>query len=82
MLADELTVTAGDDFARRACTVPGFPKASGILSLAHPEADELRLAYETLELPADDDQRVFVTFPPTRRHPPRSTASTASGHAR
>ena len=45
MLADELTVTAGDDFARRACTVPGFPKASGILSLAHPEADELRLAY-------------------------------------
>ena len=41
ILADELTVTAGDDFARRVGTVPGLAKASGIVNLAHPEAGEL-----------------------------------------
>jgi transcriptional regulator with XRE-family HTH domain len=63
MLADELTVTAGDAFAQRVGTVPGLPKSSGIVRLAHPEAGELRLAYETLELPADDDQRLIVHLP-------------------
>jgi transcriptional regulator with XRE-family HTH domain len=62
-LADELTVTAGDTFTRRVNTVPGLPKSSGIMRLAHPEAGELRLAYETLELPADDDQRLVVHLP-------------------
>jgi hypothetical protein len=62
-LADELTVTAGDDFARRVGTVPGLPKARVIVNLAHPDAGELRSACETLELPADDDQRLIVHLP-------------------
>ncbi|MFG3553640.1 helix-turn-helix transcriptional regulator [Micromonospora sp. NPDC047557] len=62
-LADELTITAGDDFTRRVDTVPSLPKASGIFRLAHPEAGMLRLAYETLELPVDDDQRLLVHLP-------------------
>ncbi|MEV0213624.1 helix-turn-helix transcriptional regulator [Micromonospora sp. ALFpr18c] len=61
-LADELTVTAGDAFTRRVDTVPSLPKASGIVRLAHPEAGMLRLAYEILELP-DDDQRLIVHLP-------------------
>jgi hypothetical protein len=63
ILADELAVTAGDDVARRVGTVPGLPKASGLVNVAHPEAAELRLAYETLELPVDDDQRPIVHLP-------------------
>jgi hypothetical protein len=62
-LADELTVTASDAFTRRVDTVTGLAKSSGILRLAHPDAGTLRLAYETLELPADDDQRLIVHLP-------------------
>ncbi len=62
-LADELTITAGDTFTRRVDTVPGLAKSSGILRLVHPEAGMLRLAYETLELPADHDQRLIVHLP-------------------
>ncbi|MEU5610954.1 helix-turn-helix transcriptional regulator [Streptomyces sparsogenes] len=62
-LADELTVTSGDAFAERAATLPGLPRASGITRLCHPEAGELRLAYETLDLPTDDDQRLIVHLP-------------------
>jgi hypothetical protein len=59
-LTDELTVTAGEAFAGRAETVPGLPALHGVLRLVHPFAGELRLAYETLELPAEDDQRLIV----------------------
>ncbi|PJE94721.1 transcriptional regulator [Streptomyces carminius] len=62
-LADELTVTAGEAFTRRVKTVPGLPRASGVARLVHPEVGELRLAQETLELPADDDQRLIVHLP-------------------
>jgi transcriptional regulator with XRE-family HTH domain len=62
-LADELSVTAGDAFASRVDTVPGLPAASGITRLAHPAAGELRLAFETLDLPADDDLRLVVHLP-------------------
>jgi hypothetical protein len=31
--------------------------------LVHPDAGELRLAYETLELPDADDQRLVVYLP-------------------
>ncbi|WP_131786104.1 helix-turn-helix domain-containing protein [Protofrankia symbiont of Coriaria ruscifolia] len=62
-LADELTVSAGEAFARRVDTVPGLATSSGVIRLAHPEAGELRLAYETLDLPADDDQRLIVHLP-------------------
>ncbi|BEL02949.1 helix-turn-helix domain-containing protein [Actinoplanes sichuanensis] len=62
-LADDLTVTAGEVFTRRVETVPGLPGASGVVQLAHPAAGRLRLAYEVLELAADDDQRMVVLLP-------------------
>jgi transcriptional regulator with XRE-family HTH domain len=62
-LADELTLTAGDAFTRRVDTVPGLAKSNGIVRIAHPDAGMLRLAYETLELPADDDQQLIVHLP-------------------
>ncbi|MFC6015822.1 helix-turn-helix domain-containing protein [Plantactinospora solaniradicis] len=63
MLADELTISAGKAFTRRIETLPGLPRANGIVRLVHPGAGELRLAYETLDLPADDDQRLVVYLP-------------------
>jgi len=79
-LADELTVTAGDAFTSRVEAVPGRPRSTGIVRLAHPEAGALRLGYETLDLP-DDDQRLIVYLPADpatataldhlTRHPPR-----------
>ncbi|MFG3708888.1 helix-turn-helix domain-containing protein [Micromonospora sp. NPDC047670] len=62
-LADELTLAAGEAFTRRVDTVPGLPKSNGVMRLAHPTAGGLRLAYETLELPADDDQSLVVHLP-------------------
>ncbi|MEV4513976.1 helix-turn-helix transcriptional regulator [Dactylosporangium sp. NPDC049525] len=62
-LADELTVTAGEPFTRRVATLPGLPLAHGVLRIVHPAVGELRLAYETLDLPADDDQRLVVHLP-------------------
>ena len=63
LLADELAVTAGAAFADRVRTLPGLPQPHGVTRLIHPEAGELRLAYETLDLPADDDQRLMVYLP-------------------
>ncbi|CAL9399002.1 hypothetical protein SUDANB171_01413 [Streptomyces sp. enrichment culture] len=63
-LADELTVTAGAGFTEREASVSGPPRASGVLRMVHPGLNgELRLAYETLELPVDDDQRLLVYLP-------------------
>ncbi|MCZ4123604.1 helix-turn-helix domain-containing protein [Streptomyces sp. H39-S7] len=62
-LADELTVTAGTAFAGRVERLPGLPRSNGVERLAHPGAGELRLAYETLDLTADDDQRLVVHLP-------------------
>jgi transcriptional regulator with XRE-family HTH domain len=62
-LAAELTVAAGDAFTRRVETVPGLAKPNGVLRLVHPEVGMLRLAYETLDLPADDGQRLVVHLP-------------------
>ncbi|GAA4712682.1 helix-turn-helix domain-containing protein [Phytohabitans rumicis] len=61
-LVDDLTVIAGAAFAARlaAATVP---RRTGIERLAHPEVGELRLAYEILELPEADDQRLVVYLP-------------------
>jgi transcriptional regulator with XRE-family HTH domain len=62
-LADELTVTAGDAFDRRTHSVPGLPRAHGTHRWLHPAAGELRMAYETLTLPADDGQHLTVHLP-------------------
>ncbi|QKV95786.1 helix-turn-helix domain-containing protein [Streptomyces sp. NA02950] len=62
-LADELTITAGSAFTERVRTLPGLPRRSGVLRLVHPEEGELRLAFETLELPVDDEQLLVVHLP-------------------
>ncbi|WP_020523287.1 helix-turn-helix transcriptional regulator [Catelliglobosispora koreensis] len=62
-LADELTVTAGEAFTARVASLPGLPKPSGVIRFQHPDVGPLRLAYETLELPADDDQRLLIYVP-------------------
>ncbi|MFE7379257.1 helix-turn-helix domain-containing protein [Streptomyces zhihengii] len=62
-LADELTVTAGAAFTDRVRSVPGLPRPNGVVRVAHPEAGPLRLSYERLDLPADDDQFLLVHLP-------------------
>ncbi|MEV6321268.1 helix-turn-helix transcriptional regulator [Nocardia sp. NPDC051787] len=62
-LADELTVTVGPAFADRVDNVPSLAAATGVTRLAHPDAGPLRLAYEVLDLSADDDQQVIVYLP-------------------
>ncbi|MBL7262176.1 helix-turn-helix transcriptional regulator [Paractinoplanes lichenicola] len=62
-VADELSVIAGDDFTSRVATVPGVPAPTGILRVAHPALGSLTLAYESLELPADDSLRLIVYLP-------------------
>ncbi|MEV6278487.1 helix-turn-helix domain-containing protein [Nocardia sp. NPDC051832] len=61
--ADQLEIVAGADFTRRVATVPNLPAATGTTRVTHAEAGPLRLAYETLELPADDDQQLFIYLP-------------------
>lgn len=62
-LADQLTITAGAAFTDRVATVPNLPAATGVTRMAHPAAGTLRLAYETLDLFADDDQQLIVHLP-------------------
>ncbi|GAB2625653.1 transcriptional regulator [Paractinoplanes abujensis] len=62
-VADELSVIAGDEFTSRVATVPGVPAPTGVLRVAHPELGPLDLAYESLELPADDSLRLLVYLP-------------------
>ncbi|MBF6132157.1 helix-turn-helix domain-containing protein [Nocardia otitidiscaviarum] len=62
-LADELAVTAGPEFSDRVLSIPGFAAANGVHRLAHPEVGELRLAWERLDLSADDDQHILVHIP-------------------
>ncbi|GAB7106980.1 helix-turn-helix transcriptional regulator [Streptomyces phaeofaciens JCM 4814] len=62
-LMDELTVSSGEPFAGRLRTLPGLPRANGVVRMVHPEAGEMRLAYETLDLPTDDDQQLVVHLP-------------------
>ncbi|WP_109528284.1 MULTISPECIES: helix-turn-helix domain-containing protein [Nocardia] len=62
-LVDELTVVAGAEFTGRVDTIPSLAAATGVTRLAHPEAGALRLAFETLDLSADDDQQLLVYLP-------------------
>lgn len=62
-LADQLEILAGAEFTRRVATVPSLPAATGTTRVRHAVAGPLRLSYETLDLPADDDQRLFVHLP-------------------
>jgi transcriptional regulator with XRE-family HTH domain len=62
-LVDELTVTAGAPFTERLEGPPALSKRTGVERLAHPDAGQLRLAYETLDLPEADGQRLVVYLP-------------------
>ncbi|MCT4353490.1 helix-turn-helix domain-containing protein [Streptomyces sp. Je 1-79] len=62
-LARELTITAGAAFSDRLAAAGVLPDRSGVERLVHPEAGELRLAYEVLELPETDGQQLVVRLP-------------------
>jgi len=61
-LAEELTVTAGAEFADRFADLATAPRRIGSRRVEHPEAGQLRLLHETLALP-DDGQRIVVHLP-------------------
>ncbi|WP_067824209.1 helix-turn-helix transcriptional regulator [Nocardia inohanensis] len=62
-LIDDFTVLVGPEFTHRVETIPGLPDTNGVGRVRHPDVGELRLAYETLELSADDDQHVMIYLP-------------------
>ncbi|MBC9713830.1 helix-turn-helix domain-containing protein [Streptomyces sp. TRM66268-LWL] len=62
-LAQELTITVGKAFTDRLATPTRLARRSGTETLRHPEAGELRLSYEVLELPEADGQRMLVHLP-------------------
>ncbi|NJP25704.1 helix-turn-helix transcriptional regulator [Microbispora sp. SCL1-1] len=62
-LVNELTLAVGAPFTDRLATPPGPPRRTGLERLAHPEAGELRLAYETLGLSGDDSQVLIAYLP-------------------
>ncbi|GAA3740186.1 transcriptional regulator with XRE-family HTH domain [Spinactinospora alkalitolerans] len=62
-LADELTVVAGAAFVQRWQAPPSTPRRTGVERWVHPDAGELRLAYEVLDLPDADGQRLIVYLP-------------------
>jgi hypothetical protein len=61
-LAGELEVLGGDMFTSRLAAPPRAPRRHGIQRLVHPDAGGLRLSFETLALP-DDDQRILLYLP-------------------
>lgn len=63
VLVDELTVSAGASFTRRMHGPPRLPNRSGADRFVHPDLGELRLVYETLELPLADEQHLIVYLP-------------------
>lgn len=62
-LVDWLTIAAGAPFLARRTGPPVVARATGVERLTHPALGELRLAYETLDLPAADYQRLVVYLP-------------------
>ncbi len=62
-LVEELAGEAGADFVQRWETRPVQTKRFGVKHLVHPEVGDLRLSYETLQLPDEDDQRLVFYLP-------------------
>lgn len=60
-LVDELTTLAGTAFTERVNAAP--PVRAGVEVLRHPDAGELRLAFETLALPDTDNQQLTIYLP-------------------
>ncbi len=61
-LIEELSA-AGTEFTRRWECQLVATKRSGVKRIFHPEVGELRVAFETLQLPDVDDQRLVVYLP-------------------
>ena len=61
--ADRLASAAGTDFVDRWERAGVARERTGVKALAHPKVGLLRLAYETLELPDADRQRLVVYLP-------------------
>jgi transcriptional regulator with XRE-family HTH domain len=62
-LVDDLIVIAGTPFTELMARPSGPASRTGIERVVHPEEGELRLAYETLDLPDADEQRLIVHLP-------------------
>jgi transcriptional regulator with XRE-family HTH domain len=62
-LADDLTVLVGPEFTDRMAAPSGPPERAGVERMVHPEVGGLRLAYEILDLPDADEQRLVVHLP-------------------
>ncbi|GGS50818.1 transcriptional regulator [Planobispora rosea] len=62
-LAEELAVAAGPRFTDRFGVPGALPGRTGVERWAHPSAGELLLAYESLEVPDTDEQRLVVYLP-------------------
>lgn len=61
--AARLAQAAGAEFTDRWERRPVSRKRTGVRGLSHPEVGLLRLAFETLELPDPDYQRLVVYLP-------------------
>jgi transcriptional regulator with XRE-family HTH domain len=62
-LVEELLAFGGPEFGRRWEARPVQTKGTGEKHLRHPEVGDLHLAFETLQLPDADDQRLVVYLP-------------------
>ncbi|MFG2004162.1 helix-turn-helix transcriptional regulator [Spirillospora sp. NPDC048911] len=85
LLAQELMITAGAPFRDRFEGSAALPTRTGVERWAHPQVGELRLAYESLELPDPEELRLVVYLAAdettatslerlTTQHPTPSTA--------
>jgi len=63
LFAELLAGTAGADFTDRWEAATVARKRTGVKALTHPEVGRLRLAFETLDLPDADRQRLVVYLP-------------------
>lgn len=62
-LVAQLTEVGGAAFLDRWAARPVARKRTGVKRMVHPEVGELRLSFETLQLPDADDQRLVVYLP-------------------
>jgi transcriptional regulator with XRE-family HTH domain len=62
-LADDLTVLVGPEFTDRMAAPSGPAERTGVERMVHPEVGGMRLAYEVLDLPDADEQRLIVHLP-------------------
>lgn len=63
MLAEELSIRAGAEFARRFADSAALPAWTGVERWEHPDVGSLRLAYESLPLSGTEEYRLVVYLP-------------------